>query len=304
MTGGGGGRARIGIDVGGTKIEIIALDAGGVELARKRVPTPKDYESLLRTLRDLVAGVESRLGTTATIGIGCPGSLVPKTALWQNANMTFCNGQPLPRDIASLLAREIRIENDANCFALSEAVDGAGKDHRVVFAGTLGSGAGGGLVIDKRLHRGPNNLAGEWGHMPLPWPRSDEMPLARCFCGLLGCAEQYVSGTGLARDHFAATGERIKSEDIVARRQSGEPAAEATINRFLDRLARYLAVIMNAFDPDIFVLGGGLSALPDIYRAAPEIARAYTFGGAGVLNLAPARHGAASGVRGAAWLWS
>ncbi len=294
---------RIGIDVGGTKTDIVALGEDGAEIARHRQPTPKDYDGLMRVLRELALGMESRLGRAATIGIGFPGSPSPESQLWRNANMTFCNGRPLAGDIAAAIGREIRIENDANCFALSEASDGAGADHRVVFAATLGTGMGGGLVVDGRLHVGPNHLGGEWGHVPLPRPAPDEMPLVKCFCGLTGCAEQYVSGTGLARDFQARAGVAARAEEILRRRELGDGAAIAAIERFLDRLSRYLAVLVNIVDPDIVVLGGGLSSLADIYRAVPTRVRDLSFGGEARLKLVPAKHGASSGVRGAAWLW-
>ena len=295
--------ARIGIDIGGTKMEIVALDDSGVEILRERAVTPRDYDRLLRALRELVLGVESRLGGQARVGIGFPGSESPRDGLWHNANMTYCNGKPLARDIAAMLEREIRLENDANCFALSEARDGAGAGHRVVFAGTLGTGVGGGLVVGGKLHTGPNRLGGEWGHTPLPWPTPDELPLAACFCGLVGCAEQYISGTGLARDFRGHGGEALPAEEILRRRENGDPTARQAVERFLDRLGRYLAVLINILDPDIVVLGGGLSGLEDIYRAVPERARLGSFGARGVIKLARAKHGAASGVRGAAWLW-
>jgi fructokinase len=221
--------ARIGIDVGGTKIEIVALDAGGREIARERTPTPKEYGPLMRTLRELALGLESRLPGAATIGIGFPGSPSPRDGLWRNSNMTFCNGRPLAHDIALAFGREIRLENDANCFALSEAIDGAGAGLRVVFAGTLGTGVGGGLAIGGRLHAGPNHLGGEWGHSPLPWPKPDELPLAPCFCGLQGCAEQYISGTGLARDHKAHGGDPVSAEEILRLRDAGDRKAGAAV---------------------------------------------------------------------------
>jgi len=295
---------RMGIDVGGTKIELVVLDDRGNEIERERTRTPREYGLLMQTLRELVLSVETRVGSTLNVGIGFPGSASPGTGLWRNANMTYCNGKPLESDIAHSLGREIRLENDANCFALSEALYGAGAGHDVVFAGTLGTGVGGGLVINGSLHAGINHLGGEWGHIPLPWPQAAEMPLAPCFCGLSGCAEQYISGTGLTRDYKSRGGSKSSAEEILRDHKAGEPIASRAIADLLERLARFLAVVVNIIDPDIVVLGGGLSGIEEIYRVVPDALAKWSFGSQARIKLARAKFGSASGVRGAALLWN
>ena len=273
---------RIGIDLGGTKTEIAVLDPAGAIVLRERVPTPPDYDGIVRTIAGLVHRAEASVGP-ATVGVGIPGTLSPATGLVKNANTQALIGRPLDRDLAALLAREIRIENDANCFALSEAADGAGAGHAVVFGVIIGTGCGGGIVVDGRVVPGRNRVAGEWGHTPLPWPRSDEYPQPRCWCGQHGCLELYLAGPGLARDGGAA-----------------DPAAR---DRHADRLARGLAVITNVLDPDVIVLGGGVSNLGHLYTQVPALMAQYVFSDVAATRVVQAKHGDSSGVRGAAWLW-
>jgi len=295
---------RIGIDLGGTKIDAIVLAGDGAVLFEKRVATPKSYDTILAAIAVLVREAKARAGKDATIGIGAPGSASPQTSLWRNANILACNGKPMQADIERLLGQPIRMENDANCFALSEAYDGAGAGHAVVACFTIGTALGGGLVIDGKVRRGPNNEAAEFGHTPMPWPNKSEWPLIPCFCGKAGCVEQYVSGTGLARDYLKATGQDLKGPDIVAKARQGDEGAIAAIDRLADRLARLTAAIVNVIDPDIFVIGGGLSGLPELVEELGPRASRYTFSGAATVKVARAKHGEKSGVRGAARLWS
>jgi len=295
---------RIGIDLGGTKIDCIVLAGDGGVRFEKRVPTPKTYDAILSAIAGLVREAEAHADTQATVGIGAPGSVAPKTGLWRNANILDCNGKPMPKDIERLLGRAVRLENDANCFALSEAYDGAGAGHPVVAGFTIGTALGGGLVIDGKLRHGPNNEAAEFGHTPMPWPNESEWPLIPCFCGKKGCVEQYVSGTGLARDYEKATGARLKGPEIVAMARAGDTQAKAAIDRLADRLARLAAAIVNVIDPDIFVIGGGLSGLPELVEELGPRAGRYAFSGAATIKVARAKHGEKSGVRGAARLWS
>jgi fructokinase len=296
---------RIGVDLGGTKIEAIAIDPGGRELARRRVPSPAhDYAAIVAAIADLVADLESALGATATVGVGIPGVTSPATGLVKNANTTVLIGRPFDRDLAARLGREVRLANDANCFVMSEAADGAAAGARVVFGVILGTGVGGGLVIEGRIIGGANAIAGEWGHNPLPWPTDAERPGARCYCGQHGCIETFLSGPGLARDYAAATGsDGLAAPEIVAAAAAGEPTANAALERYEDRLARALATVINIVDPDVIVLGGGLSNLGRLYDAVPRRWAAYVFSDAVNTRLSPARHGDSSGVRGAAWLW-
>ncbi|MGE0003985.1 MAG: ROK family protein [Parvibaculaceae bacterium] len=293
---------RIGIDLGGTKIDAIVLSADGRVLFEKRVPTPAAYEAILGAVAGLVREAEAAAGAQATVGIGAPGSAAPRTGLWRNANILACNGKPMPDDLALLVGRPVAIENDANCFALSEAHDGAGAGEAVVACFTIGTALGGGLVIDGRLRHGPNNEAAEFGHMPLPWPDESEWPLLPCFCGKAGCVEQYVSGTGLARDYRTSTGRDLKGPEIVARARRGDAEAKAAVDRLADRLARLAAAIVNVIDPDILVIGGGLSGLPELVEELGPRAGHYTFSGSATVRVARARHGEKSGVRGAARL--
>lgn len=294
---------RIGIDLGGTKIDAIVLADDGRVRFEKRVATPKSYDAILAAIAGLVREAEMQAGAAATVGIGAPGSVAPKTGLWRNANILDCNGKPMPADIERLLGRPVRLENDANCFALSEAFDGAGAGHGVVACFTIGTALGGGLVIDGKVRHGPNNEAAEFGHTPMPWPNDSEWPLIPCFCGKAGCVEQYVSGTGLARDYAKAAGVALKGPDIVAKARGGDAVAKAAIDRLADRLARLTAAIVNVIDPDIFVIGGGLSGLPELVEELGPRAGRYAFSGAASVKVARARHGEKSGVRGAARLW-
>lgn len=296
--------SRIGIDIGGTKIDALVLSAEGQSQFEKRVATPGDYESLIAAVATLVDEAAQVAGRDATVGIGAPGSASPETRLWRNANMVFCNGRPLPADLAAAIALPVKLENDANCFALSEAFDGAGAGYPVVCFYTIGTALGGGLVIDGKLRSGPNAEAAEFGHLPLPWPNETEWPLLPCFCGKTGCVEQYVSGTGLARDYNTVTGQSLKGAEIVARARAGESAAKAALERLADRFARLTASLVNTLDPDIFVVGGGLSSLPELVEELGSRAGPYTFSGTARVRVARASHGEKSGVRGAARLWS
>jgi fructokinase len=297
-------KRRIGVDLGGTKIEAAALDPDGRLLARRRIATPSgDYEATLRAARDLVLAVEAELGARCTVGVGTPGALSPATGLIKNANSTCLNGHPFDRDLSQALGRPVRIANDADCFALSEAVDGAAAGCPTVFGVILGTGVGGGVVVRRRLLAGPNAIAGEWGHSPLPWPRDDERPGPLCFCGKRGCTEAFLAGRGLAEDHAAHTGERLEAPEIAARAAAGEPSADASLRRYEDRLARALAVVINLIDPHAIVLGGGLGQIERLYANVPRLWGAYVFSDTVVTPLLPPRYGDSSGVRGAAWLW-
>lgn len=295
---------RIGIDLGGTKIEAIVLDGDGRERARLRVPTPAgDYAATVAAIAELVTELEAETGRGASVGIGMPGALSPASGLVKNANSTWLNGRPLDRDLEDALGRPIRLENDANCFAVSEAADGAAAGAAVVFGVILGTGVGGGIVIDGRPLKGRNAIAGEWGHNPLPWPEDDERPGPACYCGLAGCIETFLSGPGLARDFAAATGETATAADIAKRAAAGEAAAEAALARYERRLARALASIINVLDPDAIVLGGGLSNLARLYDNVPRLWGRWVFSDRVDTPLRRNRHGDSSGVRGAAWLW-
>jgi fructokinase len=296
---------RLGIDIGGTKIEAAALDADGAIRLRRRVPTPTgDYPGIIATVTALVTGIEAELGPAESIGIGIPGMLSPATGLVKNANSTCLIGRPFDRDLAAPLGRPIRLGNDANCFALSEAVDGAAQGARVVFGVILGTGVGGGVVVDGKVLTGPNAIAGEWGHSPLPWPRDDERPGAPCYCGKHGCTETFLNGAGLSRAYEALSGRPEEASAIAARAESGEAAARAALDRYVDRLARALATVINLLDPEIIVLGGGLGQIAALYREVPARWGDYVFSDSVVTKLVPPRWGDSSGVRGAAWLWS
>jgi fructokinase len=295
---------RIGVDLGGTKIEAVAIDADGHMHVRRRIATPRDdYDATLAAIRDLVLGIEAELGTRTSVGIGMPGAISPATGVVKNANSVWLNGRPLAPDLERRLARPLRFANDANCFALSEAVDGAARGARCVFGVIVGTGTGGGIAIDRHVWTGPNAVAGEWGHNPLPWPRPGEWPGAACYCGRTGCIETFLSGPGLARDHAGTTGERLPSEAIVERAGAGDAAAEATLERYEQRMARALAHVINLLDPDIIVLGGGLSNLARLYVAVPRLWGPWVFSDRVDTRLVPPVHGDSSGVRGAAWLW-
>jgi fructokinase len=282
---------RIGIDLGGTKIEAAALDASGRETFRKRVATPRgDYEATISAVHSLVGEIGD-----GTVGVGIPGALSRKTGLVKNANSTWLIGKPLKQDLERAIGREVRIENDANCFALSEAVDGAGKGAEVVFGVILGTGVGGGIVVRRQVVKGINAIGGEWGHNPLPLPAGADLPLPDCYCGRAGCIETYLSGPGLARDHERATGQRLAPEQAVLH--------EETIRRYAERLARALAGIINVLDPDVIVLGGGMSNVSRLYTEVPRLWTRSVFSDHVETRLAPPVHGDSSGVRGAAWLW-
>ena len=291
-------RPRIGIDLGGTKIEAALLAPDGSIAWRQRTDTPGGYPAIIAAIAALVQAAEAGLPTPATVGIGIPGTLSPATGLVKNANTQSLIGHALDQDLQQALKREIRVENDANCFALSEAVDGAGAGHRCVFGVILGTGCGGGIVVDGRVFPGRNRIAGEWGHTPLPWPTPDEVPQPRCWCGQHGCLELYLAGPALARSCGART-----AAELPARAAAGDTTAKNALDRHADRLARGLAVIMNILDPDIIVLGGGLSNMPHLYDELPARMARYVFSDVTATPVVPNRHGDSSGVRGAAWLW-
>ncbi|MBB4284906.1 ROK family protein [Roseospira goensis] len=295
---------RLGVDLGGTKIEGIALDAGGAPRARRRVPSPRgDYPGTLAAIRDLVAALEQQAGGRGSVGVGIPGTLSPATGLVKNANSTWLIGRPLDHDLHDVLGRPVRIANDADCFALSEATDGAGAGARSVFGIILGTGVGSGLVVDGRIVSGPNAIGGEWGHNPLPWPTDDERPGPPCYCGLAGCIETFLSGPGLAADHARTTGQSLTAEILAARADTGDPAARASLDRYAERLARATATVLNILDPAVVVLGGGLSNIGRLYARVPELWPRFVFSDTVATALRPPVHGDSSGVRGAAWLW-
>jgi len=294
---------QIGIDFGGTKIEAAALDEDGQFLSRLRVPNPGDYDRAVRDVRDLVLAVEAEAGALGTIGIGTPGSISPRTGLMRNANSLYLNGRTFREDLETAMERPVRMANDANCLALSEAVDGAAAGARSAFAIIVGTGCGGGLVIDGRIVEGANGIAGEWGHVPLPWPTGVEVPGPACWCGLHGCLESWVSGTGFRRDHESVTGQALDGAAIMAAARAGDADASATLDRYIDRLGRALALIANLVDPDCFVLGGGMSNVVEIYDRLPAVVRSHTFSDGWDAKIVQAVWGDSSGVRGAARLW-
>jgi fructokinase len=295
---------RIGIDLGGTKIEGIALDADGSALLRRRIPAPRgDYDATLAAVVTLVREIEHELGCVGTVGVGIPGAISPASGLVKNANSTWLNGLPLGDDLPRRLGRPVRFANDANCFALSEAADGAAAGAHVVFGAIIGTGTGGGVVVDGRGLTGPNMVAGEWGHNPLPWPRSGEWPGPSCYCGRTGCIETFLSGPGLARDYANAGAGPISALEISTRSEAGEPRALACLDRYEDRMARALAAVINLLDPDVIVLGGGLSNIARLYTSVPERWGSFVFSDRVDTRLVRAAHGDSSGVRGAAWLW-
>ena len=293
-----------GIDLGGTKIEGILLDEDGQVLFRRRVATPAgDYGATLDAIAALHRTLEEQAGALLPLGIGTPGSVSPATGLMRNANSTCLNGQPLLADLKRKLERPVRMANDADCFTLSEAVDGAGKGAEIVFGVILGTGTGGGIAVEGRLLDGPNAVAGEWGHNPLPWPAETELPGPPCYCGKRGCIETFLSGPGLARDHQQHTGQELDAREIVALAEKGDAAAEATLQRYESRLARGLASIINVLDPHVIVLGGGLSAIDRLYTKVPGLWKQHVFSDTVTTRLRPPEYGDSSGVRGAAWLW-
>jgi fructokinase len=294
---------RIGIDLGGTKTEVVAIDAHGSELMRRRIASPQgDYQATLETIVALVRDTEARLGVRGSVGIGTPGAISPATGVLRNSNSTWLNGKPLLHDLIQRLERDVHIENDANCFALSEAMDGAGAGHRVVFGVILGTGVGGGIVVDAKLLSGPNRIAGEWGHNPLPWPVPGEWPGEPCYCGRSGCIETFLSGPGFAREHRALTGMSLSAEQIVEAARQGEQCSMASVERYEQRLARALAHVINILDPDAIVLGGGLSNVSRWYETVPRLWTDWVFADRVDTLLLRNLHGDSSGVRGAAWL--
>jgi fructokinase len=294
---------QIGIDLGGTKIEGIALDAMGRALARQRVPTPRSYDPTIAAIVALVAELEATTGQRGTVGVGIPGAVVPDTGLVKNANSVWLIDRPLGADLTAQLHREVRLDNDANCFARSEASDGAAAGAEVVFGVIMGTGVGGGIIVRGRGLTGPNLIAGEWGHNPLPWPQPDELPGPPCYCGKTGCIERWISGPAVAADHQRVTGQALAAPDIFAAAESGHPDALATRARLIDRTARSLATVINLLDPDHIVLGGGLSNVPRLAEDVAAQLPAWVFSNRVDTVLVRNRHGDSSGVRGAAWLW-
>lgn len=302
---------RIGIDLGGTKISGIALDSSGRELARRRIETPRgDYDGTLAAIARLVASLEAETvsngspsGVKPTVGVGMPGAISPATGLVKNANSTWLNGRPFDQDLARVLSRPVRVANDANCLAVSEATDGAAAGAGVVFAAIVGTGVGGGIAIEGRVLTGGDAIAGEWGHNPLPWPSPDEIPGPACYCGRHGCIETFLSGPALARDHAARGGKARDAREVVARAAEGDAVAQASLFAWEDRLARGLATVINLLDPEVIVLGGGLSRIERLYENVPARLARYVFSDRVATRLVPSLHGDDSGVRGAAWLW-
>jgi fructokinase len=294
---------RIGIDLGGTKIEAVALE-GSHELARLRIATPRgDYEATLREVRNLVQAFRTMLGRSGTIGIGIPGTISAQTGLVKNANSTWLIGKPLDRDLEGALGQPVRLANDANCFALSEATDGAGQGAETIFGVIIGTGTGGGIVVHGRVIEGRNRIAGEWGHNPMPWPEDDERPGPRCYCGRAGCIETFLSGPGLSRTYAALGDQQVEAEEVAARADAGDAAAIGALDIYERRLARSLASVINVLDPDVIVLGGGLSNIKRLYENVPVLWQPFVFSDSADTTLVPARHGDSSGVRGAARLW-
>jgi fructokinase len=292
---------RIGIDLGGTKTEIVVLAPGGAAVLRERVATPADYDGVIGAIAAMVRAAEARIGEICTVGVGIPGSISPATGLVRNANSNALNGHAFDSDLGAALGREIRVANDANCFALSEASDGAAAGAKIVFGVILGTGCGGGVVVDGRVLEGRHRIVGEWGHTPLPWPRAEEMPLRPCWCGLSGCLETYLAGPALA---FEADGAGARdASQLPARAAAGEERATRALAVHAERLARGLAVICSLLDPDVIVLGGGLSNLAHLYEDLPGLMRRYVFSDVFAPRLVRNMHGDSSGVRGAAWLW-
>ena len=298
---------RIGIDLGGTKTEVIALADDGVERFRHRLPTPKnDYQATIRTIVELVANAEAATGERGTVGIGIPGSLSPYTRVVKNANSTWLNGQPFDSDLQRALNREVRLANDANCLAVSEAIDGAASGAQIVFAVIIGTGCGAGIAINGRSLIGGNGTAGEWGHNPLPWMDNEELRICEqlpCYCGKRGCIETFVSGSGFSADFQRLSGESLGGHEIIARAEQRDTLAEQAIGRYETRLAKSLAHIVNILDPDVIVLGGGMSNVDRLYQTLPQLIKPWVFGHECETPILKAQHGDSSGVRGAAWLW-
>lgn len=298
---------RIGIDLGGTKTEVIALDDAGEQRFRHRLPTPReDYQQTIETVATLVDMAEQATGQTGSVGIGIPGSLSPYTGVVKNANSTWLNGQPFDSDVSRRLKREVRLANDANCLAVSEAVDGAAAGAQTVFAVIIGTGCGAGVALNGRAHIGGNGTAGEWGHNPLPWMDDDELRYREeipCYCGKQGCIETFISGTGFATDYQRLSGKALKGNEIIRLVDAQDAVAELALSRYELRLAKALSHVVNILDPDVIVLGGGMSNVERLYKTVPSLMKSFVFGGECETPVRKARHGDSSGVRGAAWLW-
>lgn len=296
---------RIGIDLGGTKIEAVALMPDGSERSRRRRPTPNgDYHGIMQVVADLVGEIESDVGTKGSIGIATPGSISPHSGVMRNSNSTVLNGMPFDRDLSDFIGREVRTANDANCFVLSEAVDGAAAGAGAVFGVIIGTGVGGGLVVDRKLLNGHNGIGGEWGHNPIPFPIDPKTPARHCFCGRINCQEQFLSGGALAREHQERTGTAMNASAIADAAVRGDLAARQSLDLYADRLAQALAVVVNIFDPDAIVLGGGVSNVSQLYEELPALLNRYAFSDKITTPVLRAMHGDSSGVRGAAWLWA
>lgn len=298
---------RIGIDLGGTKTEVIALDDAGEQRFRHRLPTPRDdYQQTIETIAALVDMAEQATSQTGSVGIGIPGSISPYTGVVKNANSTWLNGQPFDNDVSRRLKREVRLANDANCLAVSEAVDGAAAGAQTVFAVIIGTGCGAGVALNGRAHIGGNGTAGEWGHNPLPWMDDDELRYREeipCYCGKQGCIETFISGTGFATDYQRLSGKLLKGDEIIHLVETQDAVAELALSRYELRLAKALAHVVNILDPDVIVLGGGMSNVERLYKTVPSLMKSFVFGGEYETPVRKARHGDSSGVRGAAWLW-
>lgn len=297
---------RIGIDLGGTKTEVIALGDQGEQLYRHRLPTPRDYQQTVENIAHLVALAEEATGKIGTVGIGIPGSISPYTGVVKNANSTWLNGQPFDKDLSQRLNREVRLANDANCLAVSEAIDGAAAGAQTVFAVIIGTGCGAGVAMNGRVHIGGNGTAGEWGHNPLPWMNDDELRYRAevpCYCGKQGCIETFISGTGFATDYQRLSGNPLKGSEIMRLVEAGDALAEQALAHYEQRLAKSLAHVVNILDPDVIVLGGGMSNVERLYRTVPSLVKEWVFGGECETPIRKALHGDSSGVRGAAWLW-
>ncbi|AIP95753.1 fructokinase [Salmonella enterica] len=298
---------RIGIDLGGTKTEVIALDDAGEQRFRHRLPTPRDdYQQTIETIAALVDMAEQATSQTGSVGIGIPGSISPYTGVVKNANSTWLNGQPFDNDVSRRLKREVRLANDANCLAVSEAVDGAAAGAQTVFAVIIGTGCGAGVALNGRAHIGGNGTAGEWGHNPLPWMDDDELRYREeipCYCGKQGCIETFISGTGFATDYQRLSGKLLKGDEIIHLVETQDAVAELALSRYELRLAKALAHVVNILDPDVIVLGGGMSNVERLYKTVPSLMKSFVFGGECETPVRKARHGDSSGVRGAAWLW-
>jgi len=294
---------RIGIDLGGTKTEVLALGHDGAELLRKRAPTPRSYADTLLLMRDLIFMAESRLGERGSVGVAIPGTISPRTGLVKNANSTFLNGRPLDKDLSRVLGRPVRIANDANCFALSEVNDGAAAGQEIVFGIIAGTGVGGGVCVHGRVLTGAHSIAGEWGHNPLPSPRHDEIPGPPCYCGKCGCIETWCSGPAISAQYELRTGRRMMATEIAQAAKNGDPDAHRIMDDYFDRFSRAIASVVNIIDPDSIVIGGGLSRIEALYSELPSRVERYTFAPEAASTIIRNKHGDSSGVRGAAWLW-